>query len=137
MSDRFGAVLTRNTLLGVALGVLFLAMLPRPGPWGWDLVDAVSLGMCFAFVGYAAERALCAIPGIATPTGRVVRVAGWFAAGLWAALMGRVLWRLYGRETADLPGLVWGGLVLVALELLLHAGLGSRGTSPFFGRARS
>jgi hypothetical protein len=101
------------------------------------VVDAVTLGVCFAFVGYVAERVLRAIPGIETPMGRVVRVAGWFAAGLWAALMGRVVWRFYGRETADLPGLVWGGLVLVVVELLLHAGLGSRVTSPFFGRARS
>jgi hypothetical protein len=137
VSDRVGGIVTRATLAGVALGVVLLVVLPRRGAWGWDIVDAVSMGLCFAFVGEAADAALRAIPGIDTPGGRVVRVAGWFAAGLWAALMGRVLWRLYGRETADLPGLVWGGVVLVALELVQQAGLRWRGSAAPLGRAKS
>jgi len=134
VSDPFGAVLARNTLLGLVLGALLATILPRSGALGRDYLDAVTVGLCFAFLGYAAERALALVPGIRTGGGRLVRVAGWFAAGLWAYLAGRVLWRLYGRDTADLPPLVWGGVFLVAVELVLHGGLALRGRSDFFGR---
>lgn len=136
MTERLGAVLARNTLLGLVLGLGFLLILPRRGLPGWDFVDVATLGLCFAFGEYGAERALSAIPGIDTPGGRVIRMAGWFAAGLWASLVGRVLWRLYGRDTADLPALVWGGVFGVVLELALHGVLGVAGRSAFFRRAR-
>jgi hypothetical protein len=60
--------------------------------------------------------------GIDTPGGRASRATGWFAAGLWAYLIGRVAWQLCGRDPAQLPALVLGGAFLVALELALHAG---------------
>jgi len=135
VSDTFGAVLARNTLLGLVLGALLTMVLPRSGALGRDYLDAATVGLCFAFLGYAAERALALIPGIRVGGGRLVRVAAWFAAGLWAYLAGRVLWRLYGRETTELPALVWGGVFLVAVELVLHAALALRGRSDFFGRA--
>ncbi len=134
MSERAGAVLARNTGLAIVLGVLFLVVLPRRGHIVWDFMDAATLGLCFALMGYAAERALRAIPGIATAGGRVVRVVGWFAAGLWAFLLGRVLWRLYGRDADELPALVWGGVFMVALELALHGVLATRGRSDVFSR---
>ena len=135
MSETFSAVLGRNTLLGLALGAILLGVLPRSGTLAWDFLDAATIGLCFAYVGYAAERALMALPGIHSRGGRVVRVAGWFAAGLWAYLAGRVLWRLYGRDPTELPALVWGGGFLVVVELGLHAALAVRARSDFFGRA--
>lgn len=132
MSERAGAVLALNTVLALVLGALFLVVLPRSGQLLWDGVDAVTLGLCFALVGYAAERALRAIPGIATTGGRAIRIVGWFAAGLWALLLGRVLWRLYGRDGEELPALVWGGVIMVGLELVLHAVLAARGQSDVF-----
>lgn len=135
MSDRFGAVLGRNTLLGLVLGAILVAVLPRAGDLRWDYLDATTIGLCFAFVGYAAERALALLPGITTPGGRIVRIAGWFAGGLWAYLAARVVWRLYGRDPAELPALVWGGVFLVAVELALHEALALRGRSDFFHRA--
>lgn len=120
MTKRPGAIVIRNTLLGVALGVLFLPILPRRGSLGWDLVDSATLGLCFAFVTWATELALRAVPGIDSPGGWVVRAAGWFAGGLWAFLAGRILWQLYGRDTTALPALAWGGVVGVTLEVALH-----------------
>lgn len=135
MSETFGAVVGRNTLLGLVLGGLLTALLPRSGPLARDYLDATSVGLCFAFGGHAAERALATVPGIRSGGGRVVRIAGWFAAGLWAYLAGRVLWRLYGRDATELPALAWGGGFLVVVELTLHAALALRGRSDFFGRS--
>lgn len=134
MSERFSAVLVRNTALALVLGAVFLVLLPRSGGLGWDFVDAATLGLCFALIGYGAERALRTIPGIDTAGGRAIRVLGWFAAGLWALLLGRVLWRFFGREADDLPALVWGGVFMVGLELALHAALATRGRSDVFRR---
>src|SRR2546427_7786111 len=56
-----------------------------------------------------------------TGPGRLVRLAGWFAGGLWCYLVARWLWIRYGRDLNDLPGLVWGGAFLVVLELIMSA----------------
>jgi len=47
-----------------------------------------------------------------------VRVIGWFAGGLWCAVIARWLWIHFGRELGELPGLIWGGVLLVVLELV-------------------
>jgi len=47
-------------------------------------------------------------------------------------VVGRYLWMLYGRDVTGLPGLVWGGVFFVALQLLLHAGLDRRGVANFY-----
>src|SRR2546422_81503 len=46
------------------------------------------------------------------------RVIGWFAGGLWCAVIARWLWIHFGRELGELPGLVWGGVLLVVLALV-------------------
>jgi hypothetical protein len=100
---------------------VFLVVLPRQGPLVWDFVAAFSLAFCFTFLGHYVELLLLALPGIETGAGRLVRVAGWFGSGLWCYVVGRWLWVRYGRALEDLPGLVWGGVFLVALELVMNA----------------
>lgn len=132
--EPFFTALTRNVLLAALLGVVFLVTLPRSGRGTlmWDYLDAFTLAFCFAFIGYYVEVALLKVPGIETGAGRLVRVLGWFAGGLWCYVVGRYLWTLYGRNVTELPGLVWGGVFFVALQLLLHAGLDRRGVANFY-----
>lgn len=99
---------------------MFLALLPRHASLAWDLVDVFTLAFCFTFLGHYVELLLQALPGIETGPGRVVRVAGWFAGGLWCYVVGRWLWIRYGRDLKDLPGLVWGGVFLLVLELVTN-----------------
>lgn len=100
---------------------MFLIVLPRHASLLWDFVDIFTLAFCFAFLGHYVDVLLLALPGIETGPGRIVRVAGWFAGGLWCYLVGRWLWVRLGRDLAELPALVWGGLFLVVLELVIHA----------------
>lgn len=135
MSERLLVVLARNVGLAALLGVGLFAFLPRWGALVWDAFDAFILALAFTLGGWAAERALLRLPGIDTFAGRLVRLMGWFAGGLWAYLMGREVWRLFGRDILELPPLVWGGVFLVALELLLHAGLAALGRPSIFSAA--
>jgi hypothetical protein len=135
MSERWLVVLGRNVGLALLLGAGLFALLPRWGAWVWDAFDAFVLGLAFALVGWASERVLLALPGIDTLPGRLVRLAGWFAGGLWAYLLGREVWRLFGRDILELPALVWGGVFLVALELVLHVGLAALGRRSIFTAA--
>jgi hypothetical protein len=120
MREPFLRTLTRNTIAALGLAVVFLAVLPRHASLGWDFVDVFTLAFCFTFLGYYVEVLLLALPGIETGLGRMVRVAGWFAGGLWCYVVGRWLWIRYGRGLEDLPGLVWGGVFLVVLELVMN-----------------
>ncbi len=96
--------LTRNTLLAVPLGFLiYTTVLPHQGRVGWDLLDAFTLAFCFTYVGHWVEVWLLRVPGIETPIGKVIRVVGWFAGGLWCYEVGRWLLLLYGRNTGALP----------------------------------
>jgi len=124
--------LTRNTLLAVPLSLVIFAAVPRHGPLGWDLLDAFTLAFSFTFVGYLVERLLLRIPGIETPNGRVVRVLGWFAGGLWCYEVGRWALLAYGRDTQSLPPLVWGGVFFVALQFVLHGMLQAKGKPNFY-----
>lgn len=132
MSERLLVALGRNVGLAAGLGAAFLWLLPRRGALPWDAFDAFALGLAFALVGWIAERIVLRVPGIATMGGRLVRITAWFAAGLWAYLLGRELWRLFGRDVLALPPLVWGGVFLVGLELALHGMLAMLRRPSFF-----
>jgi len=91
------------------------------------------LALCFTLVGHYVEVLLLRMPGIDTGPGKLVRLAGWFAGGLWCYVIGRWLWLQYRRDLADLPGLIWGGVFLVVLELVLHFMLRAQGKPNFYG----
>jgi hypothetical protein len=114
------SALTRNTLLAVPVALLIYGALPKHGTLAWDLVDAFILAFSFTYVGYLVEALLLKIPGIETSSGKVIRVAGWFAGGLWCYVLGRWALLAMGRDTTELPPLFWGGVFLVALQIVLH-----------------
>lgn len=124
--------LTRNTLLAVPVALVLYAALPKHGKPSWDLLDAFTLAFSFSYVGYVVEKALLRIPGIETPGGKIVRVLGWFAGGLWCYVLGRWALVAYGRDTSELPSLVWGGVFFVALQFVLHGVLQASGKPNFY-----
>lgn len=125
--------LTRSTLLAVPLAFLiYTTVLPHQGLLGWDLLDAFTMAFCFTYVGHWVEVVLLKIPGIETSSGKLIRVLGWFAGGLWCYEVARWLLLLYGRNTTELPALWWGGLFFVGLEFVVHALLQASGKPNFF-----
>lgn len=124
--------LTRNTLLTIPVGLVIYIALPKHGKLSWDLLDAFTLAFAFTYVGHLVEFLLLKIPGIETGPGRVVRVLGWFAGGLWCYVLGRWALLLYGRDTRELPSLIWGGFAFVALEFLVHGLLQASGKPNFY-----
>ncbi len=124
--------LTRNTLLAVPLALVFFFALPRQGTLGWDLLDDFTLAFAFTFVGYYVEVVLLKIPDIDSPAGRLIRLFGWFAGGLWCYEVGRWVLLLYGRDTQAFPPLLYGGFLFVALELVLHGLLQAAGKPNFY-----
>ena len=118
--EPFLKTLTRATVLAGALGIVFLLAFPRHASLASDFVDAFSVAFCFTFLGHYVDRLLLALPGIRTGAGPMVRMVGWFAGGLWCAVIARWLWMQYGRDLSDLPALVWGGVLLVVLELVVR-----------------
>lgn len=121
MGERFFKAMTRNTLVAAALGVVFLLLLPRHASLPSDFLDTFTLAFCFTFLGYYVDALLRRLPGIDTGVGRLVRAAGWFAGGLWCYRIARWLWIKDGRDISDLPGLVWGGVFLIVLELVMNS----------------
>jgi hypothetical protein len=113
--DRWTRLLQRLAL-GAALGVVFTAVFPRSGPLGWDFFDALTVACCFTLLGGLVDGALQLLPDIDVGAGPLVRIAGWFAGGLWCAVVARWLWHLYGRDLAELPAVWWGGVLLVLSE---------------------
>jgi hypothetical protein len=113
--DRWTRLLQRLAL-GAALGAILTAILPRPGALGWDFFDALTVACCFTLLGAVVDAALQALPGVDVGAGPLVRIAGWFAGGLWCAVVARWLWHLYGRDLAELPAVWWGGVLLVLSE---------------------
>ena len=113
--------LTRNTLLAVPLALVFFFVLPRQGALGWDLLDDFTLAFAFTYVGHYVDVLLLKVPGIETGAGRLVRVLGWFAGGLWCYELGRFVLLAYGHDTQVFPPLVYGGFLFVALQLVLHS----------------
>jgi hypothetical protein len=122
--------LTRNTLLALAL--LLVAVLPRRAAFGWDFLDAFTLAFSFTYIGHWVEVLLLKIPGIDTSGGKIVRVFGWFAGGLWCYELARLALRLYGRDTSELPPLIWGGVFFVGLEFVVHGLLQASGKPNFY-----
>jgi hypothetical protein len=121
--------LTRNTLLAIPLALAFFFALPRQGALGWDLLDDFTLAFAFTYVGYFVEVLLLKLPGIETGAGRLVRLLGWFAGGLWCYELGRWALLAYGRDLSVFPPLVYGGFIFIALQLVLHT-LKPRGAIP-------
>jgi len=130
--ERFLTVLTRNAALSAGLALILLPFLPRDAGLAWTYGDAFIVALVFTVLGYFTERLLLRIPGIDAGVGRVVRVTGWFAGGLWCYVAARVVWRLLGHDATALPLLPWGGVLLVVLELVLHAGLRATGRPNFY-----
>ena len=118
MAEPFLKTLNRSAVTAAVMGAALLVALPRHGSLGSDFVDVFTVAVCFTFLGHYVDRLLLALPDIRTGVGPVVRVAGWFAGGLWCYVIARWLWMKYGRDLGDLPGLLWGGVFLVALELV-------------------
>ena len=112
--------LNRNTLLAVPVSLPIYLGLPKQGVLWWDLFDAFVLAFSFTALGYLIELVLRRLPGIETGIGTVIRIAGWFVGGLWCYVLGRWALLAMGRDTGALPPLIWGGVFLVALELVLH-----------------
>jgi len=121
MGEPFLKTLSRSALVAGGLGVALLVLVPRHASLASDYVDAFTVAFCFTFLGHYVDQGLLALPGIRTGVGPLVRVAGWFAGGLWCYVIARWLWMHYGRDLRDLPGLVWGGVFLVALELVARS----------------
>jgi len=124
--------LTRNTLLSIPVALVISAALPRHGALVWDLLDAFTLAFAFTYGGHWVEVWLLKIPGIETGAGKVVRVVGWFAGGLWCYVLARWALTLYGSDTRMLPPLIWGGFGFVALEFLVHGLLQAAGRPNFY-----
>ena len=120
MSEPFGRILTRNTLAALVLGAVLLLVLPRHGSLGADFVNTFAVAFCFTFLGYYVERLLLALPDIHSGAGPLVRLAGWFAGGLWCSVVAGWLWIRFGRDLNELPSLLWGGVFLVVLELVMN-----------------
>lgn len=118
MAEPFLKITTRATLAAAVVGAALLVALPRHGSLGSDFVDVFAMAFCFTFLGHYVDRLLLALPDIRAGIGPVVRVAGWFAGGLWCYVIARWLWIRFGRELGDLPGLLWGGVFLVVFELV-------------------
>ena len=117
-------MVTRSTLGALALGAVLLIALPRHGSLGADFVDTFSVGLCFTFFGSYIDALLLALPDIRIGVGRLVRIAGWFAGGLWCYVAARWLWLRFGRDLGELTGLVWGGVLLVVLQPLMNRAAG-------------
>ena len=120
--------LTRNTLLAVLVAVLVSLILPA----SYDFLDAFTIAFSFCYVGYLVEKALLKIPGIETGGGRIIRVLGWFAGGLWCYVLGRWVLVAYGKDTSALPSLIWGGLFFVGLQFVVHGILQATGKPSFY-----
>ena len=124
--------LTRNTLLAALLALVIYGLLPKHGAFGWDYVDAFILAFSFTYVGHLVETVLLKLPGIETGTGKFVRVLGWFAGGLWCYELARWVLVLSGRNTSEMPPLLWGGVFFVGLEFVVHGLLQASGKPNFY-----
>jgi hypothetical protein len=120
--------LTRNTLLAIPIAIIVDMILPA----SYDLLDAFTIAFSFCYLGYLVEKLLLRIPGIETAGGKIVRVLGWFAGGLWCYVLARWALVAYGRDTSALPSLIWGGLFFVGLQFVMHGLLQATGKPNFY-----
>jgi hypothetical protein len=119
--EPFLKTLNRATIAAALLGLILLMAVPRHGTFLGDFIDVFIVAFCFTFLAPYIDVFLRALPGIDVGPGRLVRLAGWFAGGLWCYLIGRWLWIKFGRELNDLPRLIWGGVFLVIYELVMNS----------------
>lgn len=109
----------RSLIAAVPLALVLFLLVPRhAGLWS-DAFDVFSIAVCFTFLGALLDVLLLALPGITQGPGWLVRFAGWFAGGLWCAVVGRWLWFRYARDLADLPGLIWGGVAMILIQVIM------------------
>jgi hypothetical protein len=130
--EPFLRVVTRNTVAAGLVAIVLLIALPRHAGVMWDFVDVFTLAFCFSFLGHYVDALLLALPDIEIGFGRLVRVLGWFAGGLWCYIVARWLWTHYGRDLHELPGLLWGGAIFVCLELVVHGVMRAQGRPSFY-----
>ena len=131
--ERFLTTLSRTTIVAALLALVLLLVLPSRGGVLWDFVDVFTVAFCFTFLGHYVDALLLTIPEIEFGVGRLIRMLGWFAGGLWCYVVARWLWVRYGRDLQELPGLLWGGVIFICLELVAHAWIKARGRRSFFG----
>jgi len=118
MGAPFFKTLMRTGSIALVLGLVLLMILPRHASFWSDYVDAFTVAFCFTFMGHYVDWLLRGLPAVTEGVGPVVRVAGWFAGGLWCMVVARWLWMGMGRDLRELPGLLWGGVFLVIYELV-------------------
>ncbi|HYL21182.1 MAG TPA: hypothetical protein VEU74_05450 [Gemmatimonadales bacterium] len=121
MGQPFLKTVNTSAIAAALLGLVLMMVLPRHASFAGDFLDAFTVAFCFTFIGQYVDRLLLGLPGIQDGAGRLVRVAGWFAGGLWCHLVAGWLWIKYGRDLNELPRLVWGGVFLVIWQPLFNS----------------
>src|SRR5260370_22383957 len=91
LNEPFSKLLTRSTLGALALGAVLVVALPRHRSLGADFVNTFSVAFCFTFFGSYIDALRLALPALRIGMARLVRLAGWFAVGLWCYLAARCL----------------------------------------------
>ena len=109
----------RSLVAAVPLALVLLVVTPRHAGLASDAFDVFSIAFCFTFLGALFDVLLLALPGITEGAGWVVRFTGWFAGGLWCGVIARWLWYRYARDLNDLPGLIWGGVAMIVIEMIM------------------
>ncbi len=109
----------RSLVAAVPLALILFLVVPRHAGIASDAFDVYSIAFCFTFLGALFDVVLLALPGITEGLGWLVRFTGWFAGGLWCGVIGRWLWFRYARDLADLPGIVWGGVAMILIEIIM------------------
>lgn len=106
-------------MAAVPLALVLFLVVPRHAGIASDAFDVYSIAFCFTFLGALFDVLLLALPGITQGLGWLVRFTGWFAGGLWCAVIGRWLWFRYARDLTDLPGIIWGGVAMIVIEMIM------------------
>jgi hypothetical protein len=109
----------RSLVAAVPLAALLFFVVPRHAGFVSDAFDVFSIAFLFTFLGALFDVLLLALPGITQGPGWLVRFAGWFAGGLWCGVIARWLWYRYARDLNDLPGLIWGGVAMIVIEMIM------------------
>jgi hypothetical protein len=116
----------RSLVAAVPLALILFLVVPRHAGIASDAFEVYSIAFCFTFLGVLFDVVLLALPGITEGLGWLVRFTGWFAGGLWCGVIGRWLWFRYARDLADLPGIVWGGVAMVLIEIFMLLNINKR-----------
>ena len=109
----------RSLVAAVPLALVLFLVVPRHAGFVSDAFDVFSIAFVFTFLGALFDVLLLALPGITQGLGWLVRFTGWFAGGLWCGVIGRWLWFRYARDPADLPGIIWGGVAMILIQVLM------------------